>query len=158
MMEIFMQAFTWCQNHWLLVALISFVAFQKYSASLNAKAMENIPGSLVQKIVSDAQWNEASKAAEGKIVLVDFYAVWCGPCVRAAPIFAALSQELSKQNIELWKVDVDGPHTISKKQRISCMPTFKFYRAENGTLVELETIQGWSETQVRSGVNKYISK
>jgi len=119
--------------------------------------MENIEGSLVKKIGSDSQWADAAAAAEGKVVLCDYYATWCGPCVRAAPTFARWSQEFDGKAVEFWKVDVDGQHTLSKQQRISCMPTFKFYRASKGSLIELETVQGWAETQIKGSIEKYIS-
>lgn len=88
---------------------------------------------------------------------MDFYATWCGPCVRAAPVFAQMSQELQGKPIELWKVDVDGSHTIAKRQRISCMPTFKFLRCADGVASELEAVQGWAEMQIKASVQKYLN-
>jgi len=143
------------KDHWILTVLGIVMLWSRYRMKVQAAAMENIPGSLVKKIESDAEWKDMVKQADGKIILVDFYATWCGPCVRAAPIFAKISQESAKLNIELWKVDVDGPHTISKRESVSCMPTFKFYRVSNGSMVELETIQGWAEQTVRTSIAKY---
>jgi thioredoxin 1 len=146
-----------CSEHWILCLLVCFIGYNKYKQGVNAKAMENIKGSLVKKIDSQAAFEEAALNADGKLILVDYYATWCGPCVKAAPIFAEMSKEYEGKPIELWKVDVDGKHTISRQQGISCMPTFKFYRSNGGKLQDLETIQGWSETQVRNNVAKYLS-
>ena len=93
--------FAWCSDHWIIVTLCAFIVWQKYKASVNAKMMENIEGSLVKKMGSDAQWADATVAAEGKVVLVDFYATWCPPCVKAAPTFAQWSQEFDGKAIEV---------------------------------------------------------
>lgn len=45
-------------------------------------------------------------AAGNKLVLVDFYATWCGPCKMIAPVLEKLQQELSDKLVVL-KVDVD---------------------------------------------------
>ena len=156
-MSVLLDIYAWCADHWIICLLCAMIAFQKYKASANAKMMENIKGSKVKKMESEQQWTAATVAAEGKLVLCDFYATWCPPCVKAAPTFAKWSQEYEDKDVEFWKVDVDGSHTLGKKQRISCMPTFKFYRASKGSLVELETIQGWAETQIRGSIDKYMS-
>ena len=93
--------------HLFLIVIIAAVLARQYSSAANAKAME-IDGSKVQKIENPKKWEERTIAADGKVVVVDFFATWCGPCVRAAPVFAQYSIDMENDPIEFWKVDVDS--------------------------------------------------
>ena len=59
-------------------------------------------------------------------VLVDFYATWCGPCQRIAPVFVKLAEDMP--DVVFVKVDVDDAEEIAASQAVSAMPTFKFYK------------------------------
>lgn len=74
---------------------------------------------MVQQIDSLEQLTELSK---NKIVIVDFYADWCGPCKMIKPKFESFSQTYT--NIVAVKVDVDEAGDVAEKYDISAMPTF----------------------------------
>jgi len=61
------------------------------------------------------------------LVVVDYYAQWCGPCKRIAPIIEEMSNTYS--NVTFVKVDVDELEEIARAQSINAMPTFKLYKA-----------------------------
>lgn len=144
-------------KHYFFVVIVLMVAAKQWASSRNAKMME-IEGSKVKKVNSVNDWNDYTKGAEGKVVVVDFFATWCGPCVRAAPVFAQMSIDMEGKPVEFWKVDVDKATTVSRREGISCMPTFKFYRVEKGRMELFETIQGWNESKVRSLVSQTVEK
>lgn len=61
-----------------------------------------------------------------KLVLVDFYATWCGPCRMISPII----DEVAKENTDLMvvKVDVDKYPNIATKYGIMSIPTLKVFK------------------------------
>ena len=60
------------------------------------------------------------------IVLVDFYANWCGPCKMVAPIIEELSKE--NKNIKFIKVDVDEQEELAKEYGIMSIPTMIVFK------------------------------
>jgi thioredoxin 1 len=60
-------------------------------------------------------------------VLVDFWAVWCGPCKMIAPIVEQLADELSGQ-VKIGKLDVDSNQETSIKYGIRGIPTLLIFK------------------------------
>lgn len=89
--------------------------------------------------------NDAAKS----LAVVDFTASWCGPCQRIAPDFAKLAE--SHKDVRFYKVDVDKNRATAQREKIRCMPTFKFYK--NGTLFHV--IQGADIRSITQAVVTY---
>ncbi|MFW9897916.1 MAG: thioredoxin [Candidatus Thorarchaeota archaeon] len=64
-----------------------------------------------------------------KIIIVDFWAIWCAPCMAFAPVFERLQQEYGKEFI-FTKVNVDENPEISRKYGITGIPTTLFLKKE----------------------------
>jgi len=87
--------------------------------------------------LTDANFEETVKTA-GMPVMVDFYAVWCGPCKLAAPIIEKLADEYAGK-VKVVKVDVDENHDTSVKYGIMSIPTVVILQADkDGKVKELD--------------------
>ncbi|GAB3678111.1 thioredoxin [Actinocorallia lasiicapitis] len=86
------------------------------------------------------------------IVLIDFWASWCGPCVRFAPTYEKLSQK--HEDIRFAKVDTEDQQALAARFDIRSIPTIMAVRdgvivyAEPGALPE-QALEGIIE-QVRA--------
>lgn len=75
------------------------------------------------------------------VVLVDFWASWCGPCRMLAPILDEISESV---NSKIAKVNVDEADELSRKYNIRSIPTMIIFK--NGQAVD--TLVGLSTKEV----------
>jgi thioredoxin len=69
---------------------------------------------------------EAAVTADESIVLVDFWAEWCGPCRQFGPIFERVSDK--HPDITFAKVDTDAEQELSAMAGIRSIPTLMIFR------------------------------
>jgi thioredoxin 1 len=69
--------------------------------------------------------NHDDTVADG-IVLIDFWAEWCGPCKRFAPVFEKASEEHS--DVTFAKVDTEEQRELAAMYGIMSIPTLVIYR------------------------------
>lgn len=60
------------------------------------------------------------------LVLVDFWAAWCGPCRQVAPVLDQLSNEHA--NLKIVKVDVDAEQQLAMEYGITSIPAMKVFK------------------------------
>ena len=83
--------------------------------------------------VTDDNFHDIVDNSEG-VVLVDFWAGWCAPCLKLGPILEEISAE---EGITIYKVDVDENPQLSNEFRISGIPTVYFYK--DGQIVDAQS-------------------
>ena len=76
--------------------------------------------------VTDATFAADVEQADG-LVLVDFWATWCGPCQIIAPVLEQLASEYAGK-IKVAKVDVDANQATSMKFNIRSIPAVLFFK------------------------------
>lgn len=75
--------------------------------------------------ITDATFKEEIK--EG-LVLVDFWATWCGPCRMQAPILEQLAEELDESELKICKLDVDENPATPQAFGVMSIPTLIFFK------------------------------
>ena len=70
---------------------------------------------------------------DSKLVIVDFWATWCGPCRMLSPILDEVEEEMADK-VTVVKVNVDDADEIAMRFRIMNIPTLLFFK--DGQLVD----------------------
>jgi len=82
-------------------------------------------------VINDENYEEL--AAQGKPMVLDFWATWCGPCKKIGPIIEELAKEYEGQVI-IGKVDVEEAEDLTADFGIRNVPTVLFIK--NGEVVD----------------------
>ncbi len=76
--------------------------------------------------VSTSTWEKEVLNSSG-LVMIDFWAVWCGPCRIIAPTVEELSKEYAGK-IKIMKLNTDENPEIASKYKIMGIPTLMFFK------------------------------
>ena len=96
--------------------------------------------------------NNFDNTVANGLVLVDFWATWCGPCKMLAPTIDAIATEY-KDRVVAGKVDVDENEAIARRFGIMSIPTLFLFK--DGEVVE--KLVGYRlKTELEQLLNKYL--
>ena len=80
------------------------------------------------EIINENRFKEI--LGESKLVLIDFYADWCGPCKMLAPVLEQLA-EVKKDVLKVAKVNVDNEENLAWQFGIQSIPTMILFKDGN---------------------------
>ncbi|KAF8534719.1 thioredoxin-like protein [Trichophaea hybrida] len=108
------------------------------------------PAKMVQQISTREQYDNVLEKAGDKLVVIDFFATWCGPCKIIAPQVEKLSKEF--EEVEFYKLDVDEHQQIAAELAVRAMPTFLFFK--NGKKLT-DDVVGANVKALRAAIEKH---
>ena len=89
----------------------------------------------------------------GKIVVVDFWATWCGPCIKLGPHIEELAEKYP--DVAIGKLNIDENDEIASENRVRNIPTVLFFK--NGELKE-RSVGYVSLADLEDKLNKVIAE
>ena len=92
----------------------------------------------VLKITKENYETEVLKS--DKLVLIDFYADWCGPCKMMAPMVESLAGKYAGK-IDFYKVDIDQEPELASVFGIRSIPTFLFIPMKGNPTIQMGAMQ-----------------
>lgn len=100
---------------------------------------------MVQSITSAQEFNDAISKG---LVIVDFYATWCGPCKMVAPIVEKLEPQY--EGVKFLKVDIEQVADVASKYEVTAVPSFIYLK--DGQVVDV--VRGAAPAQIKQGLDK----
>ena len=94
-----------------------------------------------------------SEETDKGLVLIDFWATWCGPCRMQAPILEQLANEYEEDELKIVKMDVDENPETPQQFGIMSIPTLMLKK--DGQVVE-KAVGVHSKEQLRQMIDQYL--
>jgi thioredoxin 1 len=104
------------------------------------------------EIILSEQNFEKEVLVSGLPVMVDFWAVWCGPCKVLGPIVDEIAKEYEGK-LKVGKVNVDENNSLAARYGIMSIPTIKFFK--NGKMAG-ELIGAAPKASLEQEIKKYL--
>ncbi|KAK2724140.1 thioredoxin-2-like [Artemia franciscana] len=77
---------------------------------------------MVRQIKDKEEYDQVLAECGSKLVVIDFYATWCGPCKMISPKVQEMAEAYA--DVVFLKVDVDESEELALEFNVNCMPTF----------------------------------
>ena len=90
-------------------------------------------------------------SSQSKLVLVDFWAEWCGPCKHISPILEEISNE--KENLNILKLNIDENPVTPQKYNVRGIPTLMLFK--EGKLIDTK-IGSLPKSSLVDWINSYL--
>lgn len=93
---------------------------------------------------------------EGKPVVIDFWATWCGPCKRMSPLIDEVAQQYEGKAV-IGKYNLDDNNDFATANRITSIPTILFFK--NGELQrDLRLAGSQSKASLEGQIEKLLAR
>lgn len=94
---------------------------------------------------------EFDAVLKSELVIVDFFAEWCGPCKVISPFVESLQSDYS--SVLFAKVDVDQAQAVASKYKVSSMPTFVYFHKGK----EVNRVVGADRAGITTGLDQLVA-
>lgn len=104
----------------LALALVAWIAY-------SYRKMQKAPPPADHPNVKQLTQNNFKQHTGGGLILVDFWAPWCGPCKMIAPLLNQIADEQNGK-LRIGKVNVDNQQALAAKYKVRSIPTLVLFK------------------------------
>lgn len=100
--------------------------------------------------LTSANFDQEVIKSEG-IILVDFWAEWCGPCKMMGPVLEELAKEFEGKPVKITKCNVDANNDLAQQYEVMSIPAFKVFK-------EGKIVDEWIGAQPKDAIKQRLEK
>jgi thioredoxin len=119
-----------------------------------SEAPQNAGPSMVKPIHNQAELDAVMAGGGKRLLLLDLYADWCGPCHQLMPVLEALARE-NRESVSIYKIDVERNEDIARRFGVRGIPHVAFVRSGK-TLLNLQGLQ--PKTNYQKAIRKFTAQ
>lgn len=127
--------FAWLRSFSALLVLVVFAGLPRGHAAGLAPVGSQVPD------LGAFELEGARVDTRGKVVLLDFWASWCGPCKRSFPVMKELQEKFGSRGFQIVAVSVDEKQSDADAFLKKIQPGFSVLRDARGRLAEAMGVQ-----------------
>ncbi|CAH1775036.1 unnamed protein product [Owenia fusiformis] len=106
---------------------------------------------MMKEVDNEDVFYDLLRKAGNKLVVVDFWASWCGPCKMIGPHFEKLSADEEFKDVVCIKVEAEVCEDLAEEYEVECMPTFVFIKKGE----KIDTMLGANKAKLREMMTQY---
>jgi thioredoxin 1 len=107
----------------------------------------------MEHVFTDNNFNQEVLQSD-KLVFVDFWAPWCGPCQMMGPIVEALAHEYEGKNIKIGKCNVDENPNTAGQYNVLSIPSFLLFK--DGKMID-QVVGGVQKEKLQEMIAKHLA-
>lgn len=92
----------------------------------------------------------------GKPLVIDFWATWCGPCKKLAPVIDGLADEYDADKVLIGKYNVDEESNLATEFRIMSIPAILFFK-DGKQVSDLRLVGYQSKETLKTNIDKLLA-
>lgn len=110
-------------------------------------------GQVMIEQIGDSEFdNKVTSCNDNILILVDFWAPWCGPCRSLEPQLEKLAQQYT-ENVKIYKINIEDNQDVATQYGVSAIPTILMFK--NGK--KLSQVIGADISKIISEINNNIN-
>lgn len=108
---------------------------------------------VVEEFNGSAEQFRQRVITEEKLVVAEFGATWCGPCIRLNREFTKLAAEYP--DVLILIVDIDKNRELGSHYKVSSIPDIRFFKAQGTNIDPVATVTGCNLGDIRAAIEQY---
>jgi thioredoxin 1 len=124
---------TFCRRLSILVVAILFFGVVSCDNNTNKQPQARSADSIIRTINNEAEFKKIIETSGDRLLMLEFYADWCAPCVQLAPVLEKIARE-NLRSVTVYKINIDKNKRLASSFRVRGIPHISFVKNKETVL------------------------